>query len=89
MKYLVAVLLSWTGAQAAPPPHDPPPSRPAVDLRQALEQYHPGSGAEAAPRQLSPLERAELRRQLSEFGQPANPVRPPAPYERMPAQRRR
>ena len=87
MKYLVAVLLSWTGAQAAPPPHDPPPSRPAIDLRQALEHYHPGSGD--APRRLSPPERAELRRQLSEFGQRANPVERPAPYERMPAQRRR
>lgn len=87
MKYLVAALLSWTGAQAAPPPHDPPPERPAIDLRQALEQYHPGSGG--APRRLSPQERAELRRQLSEFGQPANPVGARAPYERMPAPRRR
>jgi hypothetical protein len=88
MKYLVAVLLCWTGAQAAPPPREnPPPSRPPMDLREALEQYHPGSGG--APRRLSPPERAELRRQLSEFGQPANPAGARAPYERMPAQRRR
>jgi len=88
MKYLVAALLSWTGAQAASaPPPLPPPPRPVLGLRQALEQYHPGDGA--VPRQLNPAERAELRRQLSEFGQPANPMGARAPLERMPPSRRR
>ena len=72
MKYLAAVLLSWTGAQAAPPLQPLPPP-PTPGLRQALEQFHPGSGL-PPPRQLTPGERAELRRQLSEFGQPASPV---------------
>jgi hypothetical protein len=37
------------------------------DLRQAVQQYHRDSSA--TPRQLTPVERAELRRQLSESGQ--------------------
>jgi hypothetical protein len=84
MKYLVAVLLSWTGAQAAPPQAPPPPT---PGLRQALEQFHPGGGI--PQRELSPIERAELRRQLSEFGQPANPIVQRGPLEPMPPVRRR
>lgn len=86
MKYLVAVLLAWTGAQAGPPPQPPEP-RPQVPLRQVLEQFHPGGGV--APRQLSASERAELRRQLSEFGQAPNPVAQRGPLEPMPPVRRR
>ena len=84
MKYLVAVLLCWTGAQAAPPQVPPIPTQ---GLRQALEQFQPGGGI--AQRELSPIERAELRRQLSEFGQPANPVVQRGPLEPMPPIRRR
>jgi hypothetical protein len=43
----------------------PPVPAPAeADLRQSLRQYHPERTA--APRELTPHERAELRRQLSE-----------------------
>jgi hypothetical protein len=38
------------------------------NLRQVLQQYHPGTTP--PPRQLSPEERAELRRQLSESSAP-------------------
>ena len=87
MKYLVAALLSWTGAQAAPPPQAPPPAQQPPALRQALEQYHPGGSA--APRQLSPSERAELRRQLSEYAPPPNPAVQGGAYQTMPSFRRR
>jgi hypothetical protein len=87
MKYLAAVLLSWTGAQAAPPLQALPPP-PTPGLRQALEQFHPGSGL-PPPRQLSSSERAELRRQLSEFGQPAHPAMQPGALDTMPPIRRR
>jgi len=65
MKYLAATLaLACLGANAGPPPQQ----QPAGGLRQTLQQYQPASGA--APRQLTPVERAELRRQLSEYGPP-------------------
>jgi hypothetical protein len=70
MKSLAALLAAVSVASAAAPTQ----SRPPVDLRQTLQQYHPGSVA--APRQLSPDERAQLRRQLTE----ATP--PPAPRRR-------
>jgi hypothetical protein len=58
MKYpVVCLTLLCTGALQAAPPAAP-------DLRQALQQYHPGSVA--PPRQLSAEERVELRRQLAE-----------------------
>jgi hypothetical protein len=93
MKYLVIplTLLAFTPLTRAQPPQRVP------DLRQALEQYHPGAGsqqrvpllpqaplwkgappadAEAPvqphwqPRQLSPEERVQLRRDLAEYGNP-------------------
>jgi hypothetical protein len=64
MKYLVAL---FVGIAAALPAHAQPPQR-ASDLRKALQQYHPAGPLR--PRELSPAERAELRRQLSEFRQP-------------------
>lgn len=77
MKYLAAALGLACSAQAAPPVQTvsmPMPAPAAVpmtipveaggDLRQSLRQYHPDRTA--APRALSPVERAELRRQLSE-----------------------
>jgi hypothetical protein len=60
MKYLVAVLAVACGAAGADPAT---PARKAPDLRQAVRQYHPGT-VPAAPRQLSPTERALLRKQL-------------------------
>jgi hypothetical protein len=72
MKYFAVVVsaLAWASVQAAqePPPRPPAPPEPP-DLRQVLQQYHPGTVA--APRQLSPAERAELRRQLTDYAQPA------------------
>jgi hypothetical protein len=61
MKYFAAAMFALVclGASAAPPPQTTP-----VDLRQTLQQYHAGSSA--APRQLTPVERAELRRQLAQ-----------------------
>jgi hypothetical protein len=74
MKYLAAALaLAGAAASAAPPLN---PALPPADLRQALRQYDRDGGA--SPRQLSPVERAELRRQLSEYQRPA-PVRRQAP----------
>ena len=64
MKSLAAVLALASLSAAAAPPEQ----RPAPDLRQSLRQYdRPGT---AAPRQLTPVERAELRRQLTEFEPP-------------------
>lgn len=73
-------MLSWSLAQAAP--HLPvsfPPAPPPPDLRQALQQFRPEANPvpTPAPRQLTPAERAQLRRQLSEFAQPA-----PQPHRR-------
>jgi hypothetical protein len=63
----LAVVFALVGAtaNAAPPP---PPPAPPPDLRRSLQQYHEVSGTTA--RRLTPAERAELRRQLSEFGPP-------------------
>jgi len=69
MKYLaVALGLACAAAAAAPPTPAPGPALAVDDLRQALQQYHRDSSA--TPRQLTPVERAELRRQLSDYGQP-------------------
>jgi len=76
MKYLAAVpALAWMAVQAASPSPAWPPAPPPPDLRQAVEQYHPGNAI--APRQLTALERAELRRQLNEYARPAPIPRPP------------
>lgn len=74
MKYLAAAgALACMTVQAVPPVPPMPPVEPVslpiaapgpVDLRQSLRQYHPDRTA--APRALTPIERAELRRQLSE-----------------------
>jgi hypothetical protein len=65
MKYLAAALALASVAAAAAPPSQ----RQPVDLRRTLEQYHPESST-PQPRQLTAVERAELRRQLSEYKQP-------------------
>lgn len=65
MKYLAAALaLVCAGAFAEP--RTPPPPAPA--LRQVVQQYD-AVRKTAPPRQLSAAERAELRRQVSEYGQ--------------------
>jgi hypothetical protein len=81
MKYLAAVVLAlpWMAIQAAPPPPVWAPAPPPPDLRQAVQQYHPGGAA--APRQLTPAERAELRKQLTDYARPA-PTPHPAPQPR-------
>ena len=63
MKYLAAALAIASAAASAAPAAQSP-----ADLRRTLKQYHPTRSP--APRELSPGERAELRRQLSEHGQP-------------------
>jgi hypothetical protein len=64
MNYFAALLaLACVSAGAAPPQQSA-----AGGLRQTLQQYHPASGA--SPRELTPVERAELRRQLSEQPRP-------------------
>ena len=82
MKYLAAVFgLVWAAASAAPPipvvpmpvvplavPMPMPLPVPGSDLRRALQQYDPDGTA--SPRQLSPAEREQLRKQLSEYGTP-------------------
>lgn len=68
MKYLAAcVVAGCAGAAVAVPMPQPQPQR---DLRQVLQQYHPGATQPPPPRQLTPGERAELRRQLGEYGAP-------------------
>jgi hypothetical protein len=65
MNYFAAMLaLACASAGAAPPQQQ----SAAGGLRQTLQQYHPASGA--SPRELTPVERAELRRQLSEQPRP-------------------
>jgi hypothetical protein len=86
MKFVFAMLLVFgsMAAQAAPQP--PGASRPAPapqrvpELRQALQQYHPGSAA--APLRLTAEQRAELRRQLSEYGPPPWATTVAAPAQR-------
>jgi hypothetical protein len=79
MKYFAAAALAlWgAGALAAPPQPTQPPAPPPPDLRQMLQQYQVTSSAAPRPlpeaRQLTEAERAELRRQLSEYAQPAPP----------------
>lgn len=69
MKYLACAILACTGAAgAAPAPATQPEPQPQPPLRQALQQYQPGTTAAPAPRELTPLERAQLRRQLVEYG---------------------
>jgi hypothetical protein len=69
MKYFPAVLaLAGLGATAAPASA---PTQP--DLRRILQQYD--RGIVATPRELTPLERAELRRQLSEQQRRTQPRR--------------
>ncbi len=63
MKYLVAALAIASAAASAAPGSQSP-----ADLRRTLQQYH--ATRSPAPRELSPGERAELRRQLSDYGQP-------------------
>jgi uncharacterized membrane protein len=60
---LVALAGAWTLAQA----QSVRSGQPSSDLRSLLKQVGTGSGS-AAPRQLSPQEREELRRQLSQHG---------------------
>lgn len=61
MNYFAAMLaLACVGAGAAPQAQQ----TPAGGLRQTLQQFQPASGA--PPRQLTPVERQELRRQVSE-----------------------
>ena len=70
MKYLACAVLACAGAAGAAPAPEPRPE-PQPPLRQALQQYQPGATAPTPPpRELTPLERAELRRQLVEYGQP-------------------
>ena len=83
MKYLAAALaLAGVAASAAPPPN---PALQIPDLRQALRQYD--RDGDALPRQLSPVERAELRRQLTEYPRPAPVQQQPRPQPQ--PQRRR
>ena len=72
MKYLAAALAFASAAALAAPGSQPP-----ADLRRTLQQYHPTRSP--APRELSPGERAELRRQLIEYRQP--------PYQQPPRRR--
>ena len=67
MKYLAAcwVLGCAAAASAAPQPQD----IPQRDLRQVLQQYQLGPKP-PPPRELTPTERAELRRQLDEYRAP-------------------
>ena len=62
-QYAAAVLALASLAAGATPP-----AQNGADLRRLLSQARQGTAA-PAPRQLSPAQRAELRRQLSEARQ--------------------
>lgn len=64
MNYLVAAL---AGASLGSAPAVPPPQQPPA-LRQVVEAYRPG--VVPPPRELSPDQRVQLRRELSQFGRP-------------------
>ena len=66
MKYLAAAL-ALVGAGALADPRRPPP-QPVPALRQVVQQYD-AVRKMAPPRQLNAAERAELRRQVIEYGQ--------------------
>ena len=68
MKHFLAALAALFCASAWAQP-----AQRVGDLRRALEQYHPASAPQVQPRQLTPQERAELRRQLAESRQAAVP----------------
>lgn len=76
MKYATAAAFALASLAATPAPAstNPPPDVARVshepDLRRTLEQYDSDRRGAAQPRQLTPVERAELRRQLSEQGRP-------------------
>jgi hypothetical protein len=86
MKSVFALLLvlGSLAAQAAPQPQVAPRPAPALsrvpELREALQQYHPGSAA--TPVRLTAEQRAELRRQLSEYGPPPWATTVAAPAQR-------
>jgi hypothetical protein len=67
MNVIPAVLALATIAAAAGQEPQPDSRQPPADLRRTVQHYD--SGRPAMPRELTPAERAELRRQLSEFGQ--------------------
>jgi len=68
MKQYAAALLALASLAAAASP----PAQSGADLRRLLTQEGQGAAA-PAPRQLSPDQRAELRRQLSEARQSRRP----------------
>lgn len=83
--FAMLLVLGSLAAQAAPQPQDAP-GRPAPEpvrvpeLREVLQQYHPDSAA--APLHLTAQQRAELRRQLTEFGPPPWATEAAAPNQR-------
>ena len=64
MKYAAVLFALCASAAAAQP------SQRVADLRQVLQQYDPGA---VQPRQLTAVERAELRKQLAESAGPPRP----------------
>jgi hypothetical protein len=71
MKYLAApVVLACACAAGAAPAEPQPQQVPVRDLRQVLQQYQGTTPTPPPPRQLTAAERAELRRQLVEYGAP-------------------
>ncbi|HET8748191.1 MAG TPA: hypothetical protein VFM98_21515 [Ramlibacter sp.] len=83
----LAVVAALGAAAAAPPPPAPVPSpvpvqdeAPAAEpgLREAVQNFLRLEPS-APPWHLSPEERAELRRQLNDYGHP--PAEPPVPPE--------
>jgi hypothetical protein len=80
MMLFAAALLALAGVAVAAPAPAPPASAPDPGLRRTLEDFL-RQEPQAPPRQLSPDERAELRRQLMEYGRP-HPRQPATPETR-------
>ena len=69
----VLALASLAAAAAPAAQGETRGQQPPPDLRRTVQQY-PGGG-ETARRELTQIQRAELRRQLSEFAPPPSPRR--------------
>jgi hypothetical protein len=82
--FALLLVLGSVAAQAASQPQGAPRPVPASarvpELRAALQQYHPGSAA--VPLRLTADQRAELRRQLTEYGPPPWATTVAAPTQR-------
>lgn len=68
----LAASLAASAADAPPPAPQERSAAPDHGLRQAVQDFFRQEQSPSPPRQLSATERAELRRQLSDYARPAS-----------------